>query len=205
MSRVGPFELSRRDALLALLVGVSAAACKRSPDAAGPEVLGPIGEFALEDQHGRPFTHETVKGEAWVGSFFFTRCPTVCPRLMTAVGAVQAQAKARSVRLRFVSITVDPEHDTGPVLARYAADRKLDLSNWSLVRGSLHAIKKTSVEGFKMALEGRADAAAADLGILHGSHLVLVDGRGRIRGYYRALDADVAPGLLADAERLASE
>ena len=47
------------------------------------------------------------------------------------------------------------------------------------------------------------DAGAGDFGILHGSHLVLVDRELRIRGYYRTEEDAAMSALLADAARLA--
>jgi cytochrome oxidase Cu insertion factor (SCO1/SenC/PrrC family) len=42
------------------------------------------------------------------------------------------------------------------------------------------------------------------MSITHGVHVVLVDGAGRIRGYYDSTDADARERLVADARRLAS-
>jgi hypothetical protein len=39
-------------------------------------------------------------------------------------------------------------------------------------------------------------------GIFHGSHLVLVDGVGRIRGYYDTSDADVIERVVRDGRAL---
>jgi hypothetical protein len=58
------------------------------------------------------------------------------------------------------------------------------------------------VDGFKLALDGKADAAAEHYGILHGSHVVLVDRELRLRGYYRTSDDAEMARLLVDSASL---
>jgi protein SCO1/2 len=116
---------------------------------------------------------------------------------------VQTVAKTRSVPLRLVSFSVDPEYDTPDVLRRYAEDHGADPKTWTFVTGNFDAIRTTIEKGFKIAVEGRAKADAPDYGILHGSHLVLVDRNLTIRGYYSTSGEDEMGQLLADAERLA--
>ena len=117
---------------------------------------------------------------------------------------VQIGAKAAGVDLRLVSISVDPDNDTPSVLKAYAERFEVDPSTWTFLTGDIEAIKRTSVDGFKLALDGRADPAAKDFGIIHGSHLVLVDGNARIRGYYRTEDDAEAQRLLLDARQVKS-
>jgi protein SCO1/2 len=174
--------------------------CKKS-DGALP-ASGTIGAFSLTDQAGKPFTQEDLKGKVWVGAFMFTRCPTVCPRMMRIMKKLQDRAKSEGVPLHFVSFSVDPENDTPPVLLKFAQKYAVDLASWSFLTGNYDEVKRTSVESFKMALEGSANADASDFGILHGSHLVLVDKNLRIRGFYPTKNEDNLQKLLVDAESL---
>jgi protein SCO1/2 len=132
----------------------------------------------------------------------FTRCPTVCPRITARMREVQEAARARGVTLRLVSISVDPKHDQPAVLKAYAAKHRADLASWSFLTGDIEVIKRTATDGFKLALEGEADAAAEHMGLLHGSHLVLVDRELQIRGYFGTMDADDTDRLLASAATL---
>ena len=184
-----------------LLASLPVAACKKTDPASSLPELGTIKEFALTDQHGRPFG-SGLRGKVWVASFFFTRCPTVCPQVMRRVRQVQLKSAAKGVSLQLVSFSVDPEHDTPPVLRKYAERFDADLSSWSFLTGDLTVVKKTCVEGFKLSLQGRPDANADHYGILHGSHLVLVDKNMKIRGYYRSSDGEAVARLLHDAARL---
>jgi protein SCO1 len=190
----------RRRSLLAAAVGLAAAtACRREPEL---ERLGTLSSFALSDQEGKPFGTAELRGQVWVAAFFFTRCPTICPRLIAALRELQSAAKRAATGLRIVSFSVDPEHDTPAVLKRYAAEQKADLASWSFVTGDAKLIEQTAVSGFKLATEGKADAGADHFGILHGSHLMLVDRELTLRGYYRSEEPEARAKLLADASAL---
>ncbi|HEX3776734.1 MAG TPA: SCO family protein [Polyangiaceae bacterium] len=163
-------------------------------------VLGQLGAFALVDQSGSPITAQSLRGKIWVADFFFTHCPTICPRITRRMRSLQIAAADQPIT--FVSFSVDPENDTPPVLSAYAKQYGADLRNWSFVTGDLAVVKATIVEGFKLALDGKADPGAANGGIIHGSHLVLVDQNLAIRGYYRSDDDDEMKRLLDDARSL---
>lgn len=193
---------SRRRALGALTwcaLSALALGCKRTPEL---PVLGEIPAFAFTDQAEAPFTQENMQGRVSVVAFMFTRCPTICPRITTTMRELQKRAQAASLPVHWLSFTVDPDNDTPAVLREYAKEYELDLSNWSLLTGDHQRIREVAEQGFKIGAEGKADPSAADYGISHGSHLVLVDQQGRIRGYYRTMDGDAQNRLLQDAERL---
>jgi protein SCO1/2 len=180
-----------------------AAACSKKSDSL--PAVAQIADFRLTDQAGRPVTPQDLRGKVWVAAFMFTRCPTICPRITRRMQELQTQAKQAQVPVTLVSFSVDPEYDTPQVLSAYAREFKLDTSNWRLLTGDIEVIKKTSIESFKMELDGQPDSGADHLGLVHGSHLVLVDGKLQIRGFYRSSDADVIPRLVGDVKRLSSE
>ncbi|HVY26879.1 MAG TPA: SCO family protein [Polyangiaceae bacterium] len=190
--------LSRR-ALVSLLGAAFAGVACRRP--ALPE-LGNVGRFQLIDQAGRPVNEGTLRGKVWAAAFFFTRCPTVCPRITRRMLDLQHAAARDKVPLQLVSFSVDPENDTPEVLLAYAKQYGADLSSWRFLTGDLEAIRKTSEQGFKLALDGKPTPGADHLGLFHGSHLVLVDGHGQIRGYYRTSEDEQMAQLLKDAATL---
>jgi protein SCO1 len=195
-----PIPFSRRR-LLALAGAASVVmGCRRASDL--PE-LGKVGAFALTDQAGKPVTAETLRGRTWTAAFFFTRCPTVCPRITRRMRDLQQAAKRKGIAVELVSFTVDPEHDTPEVLRAYAQKYEADLASWRFLTGDLEVVRKTSEQGFKLALDGKPTEGAEHLGLFHGSHLVLVDGAGMIRGYYRTSDDEQMAQLLKDTALLA--
>jgi protein SCO1/2 len=186
---------------LLILFALLAFGCKNA--AADIPEYGQSGSFSLTDQSGAAYGSEQLRGQVWIAAFMFTRCPTVCPAITARMKALQGQAKARGIDVRFVSFSVDPDNDTPEVLRAYAKDNAVDLGSWTFLTGDLATIKKTSEQGFKSALEGKADPKAADFGITHGSHLILVDRELRLRGFYRSSDDAEMARLIEDAARLA--
>lgn len=164
--------------------------------------LGNVGRFALQDQAGRAVTADTLRGQVWAAAFFFTRCPTVCPRITRRMRELQTSAHDAELKLELVSFSVDPENDTPAVLTTYAKEFGADLTSWRFLTGDLEVVRKTSEQGFKLALDGKPTPGADHLGLFHGSHLVLVDATGEIRGYYRTSEDAQMTLLLKDAALL---
>jgi protein SCO1/2 len=187
---------------VAAAVSMGGAACQKERQL---EHLGQVPSFSFVDQEGRPFGSANLQRKVTVAAFMFTRCPTICPRITATMQELQTRAKQQNVPIHWVSFSVDPENDTAAVLAQYAAERRLDLTTWSFVTGDTAQIREVAEQGFKIAAEGKAEATAEHFGISHGSHLVLVDQQGQIRGYYRSLDGDAQARLLDDAKWLAAQ
>jgi protein SCO1 len=164
--------------------------------------LGTIADFRLTDQRATAFTGESVAGQPWLAAFMFTRCPTICPQITARMREVQTLAKQKQVPLRLVSFSVDPDFDTPEVLKAYADKYGVDQASWSFVTGDNAVIRGTAEYGFKLSVEGTASASAPGFGISHGSHLVLLDGKRTIRGYYRSSEPESVARIVADAARL---
>lgn len=177
-----------------------ACACRSAADL--PE-LGNVGSFSLKDQSSRLVTAEALRGRVWAAAFFFTRCPSVCPRITRRMRELQQQASKDGVKLELVSFSVDPDNDTPEVLTAYAQQYGANLATWRFLTGDLEVVRRTSEQGFKLALDGKPTPGADHLGLFHGSHLVLVDRAGMIRGYYRTSEDSQMTQILRDAALLA--
>lgn len=155
--------------------------------------FGRVPAFSLTDQLGRTVTERDYAGQVWIASFVFTRCPTVCPLLTAKMASLQKRLGDRRA-LRFVSISVDPEHDTPSVLATYATKFGAHAERWRFLTGPLADIERTVVKGFKIHM-GQATPHATDptlVEIMHGEHFVLIDAQGTIRGYFQTDQAGLA-------------
>jgi protein SCO1/2 len=195
--------IAHRCAPCAVVLALSAAlfGCQRGKDL--PD-LGGVPAFSMTDQSGKPVTNESLRGKPWAAAFVFTRCPTICPRVTRVMREVQVAAKEAKVDLRLVSFSVDPDNDTPDVLKRYANEYGADLTTWSFLTGDSRTVKETAEKGFKIAVEGSPDPSKVDLGITHGTQLVLVDPNLRIRGYYTTADEQARKNLVDDARGLAA-
>jgi protein SCO1/2 len=168
-----------------------------------PPVMGQLPPFSLVDTAGHTVTGDQLRGRAWVADFIFTRCAGACPAMTTRMAALRARVPEDVL---FVSLTVDPAHDTPEVLARHA-ERVGAGSGWIFLTGSRPALHGLAIDGFKLGVEEvPADQGSGGDGpFLHSSHFVLVDGRGRVRGYYDSTDAEALARLQRDLRAVRSE
>jgi protein SCO1 len=188
--------------IVALFAGRSAVV--HYPDPV-PPVLGTVPPFSLTNRDGRPVTRETLAGSPWIADFVFTRCAASCPMMTARLAHLNRDLSGgppgKTVHL--VSFSVDPDHDTPAVLARYAASFQAP-PRWLFLTGTVAEIHRLSRQGFKLAVDlpKAGDAGSAQEPILHSTRFVLVDGEGRIRGYYDGFDEEAMGRLLRDLKTL---
>jgi protein SCO1 len=186
--------------LIAALVGVVAAALVRFRRPEPPPVLGSVPEFTLVNRDGRTVRRADLAGSPWIADFIFTRCPASCPMMTSRMARLDRELPG-NLDVRLVSISVDPEHDTPEILQRYAASFKAP-ARWLFLTGDGEQIYRLSKEGFKLGVDAAPKDAKTAEPILHSTRFVLVDGEGRIRGYYDAFDKESMKALMRDLEAI---
>lgn len=163
--------------------------------------LSEVPDFAATAENGATVRRADLGGRVFIADFIFTTCTGICPG-MTAKMKSLAEELRDEPRIRFVSFTVDPDHDTPDVLLRYSREHGADPARWSFLRIEKAGLRRLAREGFKLAVEdGGAGSAEA---ILHSTRFVLVDAAGVIRGYYESDRPGAMAALAADARRLAA-
>ncbi len=142
-----------------------------------------LSDFKLTDQDGNPVSLKTFDNRIFVAGFFYTHCPDVCNLVNTNISRVMSEY-TKSKRISFVSITVDPQRDTAPVLKQYAATYKANPSQWLFLTGDTSTIYNLARNGFLVnALQTGND------NFIYSDKLVLIDQERRIRGYYTGASA----------------
>jgi cytochrome oxidase Cu insertion factor (SCO1/SenC/PrrC family) len=169
-------------------------------------VYAQLPAFDLTERSGAPVTLDTFRGGIWIADFIFTRCGGTCPTMSRSMKSVQASI-SHNPHLwpapRLVSITVDPEWDTPERLARYAERFDADPQGWLFLTGEYNEIQQLAREGFLVGVQQGHDDPLEP--IIHSQSLILIDHRGRIRGYYDGTDPAAVRLLLADVMRLNRE
>ena len=161
------------------------------PPAAEPPVLSALPSFALTDASGRLVRSAELRGP-WLADFIFTSCSGQCPTMTERMRSVGRRLPG----LKLVSFSVDPE-DTPERLSEFA---RRTGAGWLFLTGRPGEVRRLCREGFKLPVE---DGGAGGEAILHSRYFVLVDGRGRVRGYYDSDDASAFERLARDAGALA--
>ena len=171
--------------LIAMVPLLWAMTAPRVPDNPPPPVLLRVPDFELIDQDGRPRGSDQLRSGPWVAAVFFTRCPTVCPRLIEDLRSVEVDTRVGAPDGRFVCFSADPSHDQPEVLRAYQAERGLEGERWVLLTGEEAQVRSTLLEGLKL---GLGEDGEAPFGIFHATSLALVDRDLNVRGYYRSDD-----------------
>lgn len=190
----------------ALLASLALVACNKTPPVAPApplEVLGQVPEFTLTDESGKPFGSADLRGRAWVADTFFTSCPSICPKLTKIMSTLQSRLAETKLEARLISISVDPDNDTPQVLKSYASLNGADPKRWTFLTGPMDTIRAVAVGGFQSHV-GKPQRTGNVMDIAHLGKLVLVDGRGRVRGYFDA-DLEGVDAVLDALRQLVTE
>ena len=90
-----------------------------------------ISDFKFVNQNGDTITNETFDGKVYVANFFFTACPTVCPKMETNLSLVQTEFESED-RVKILSHTVMPWADSVSQLKKYAELNEINSNQWHL-------------------------------------------------------------------------
>lgn len=171
----------RHVAMIGVAVVALMAGCRKDTAAPQPEIHGTLPTFTLVDQAGSPFSSSSLAGKTWVVNTFFTSCRSICPPMMASLKRLAERLPAS---VPIVSISIDPDNDTPDVLTRYASDHGIDGTRWRLLTGDYPAIRALVVDGFRTALGTPPENRTAGDDIEHSGKLMLIDGEGRLRGWF---------------------
>lgn len=155
-----------------------------------------VPDFSFTNQDGTTITNKDYEGKVYVIEFFFTTCPTICPRMNNNLVQVQNTFKDFK-NFGVASFTINPEHDTSDVLKAYAESYGITNPNWNLLTGDKAAIYKLANEGFYIYA---AENKSVEGGFEHSGNFALIDKNGFIRSrkdkfgnpiiYYRGITSE---------------
>ncbi len=152
--------------------------------------------FSFTNQDGKTITDKDYEGKVYVIEFFFSTCPTICPRMNRNLIQIQNTFKGFEY-FGVASFTINPDYDTPEVLKSYAEQYGVTNPNWHLMTGNKEAIYKLSNEGFNLYTAEESDVAG---GFEHSGNFALIDKNGFIRSrkddfgnpiiYYRGITSE---------------
>ncbi len=173
--------------------------------------IGPAPDFSLTDQNKKTITNDSYKGKVYVLEFFFSTCPTICPKMNANLKEVQQQFKGLK-DFGIASITINPENDTAEVLKKHAADLEINDQNWHFLTGDKDYIYTVANKGFNMYA---AQNSKVNGGFEHSGLFALIDKDGNIRCrkddfgnpilYYDGLEKKGIQALIEDIKLLLNE
>ena len=163
-------------------------------------VTAVIPAFQFIDQDSAIVDTNTVMGKIYVVDFFFTHCPSICPKMKAEMHKVYEKYKDTKDVL-ILSHSIDPARDSISVLKRYADKLNLNSNKWHFLTGNKDSIYAIADHYLESAKEDK-DAAG---GFIHDGNFILIDRQRRVRGYYDGTTDDGTDKLIADIQSLLNE
>ncbi|MEZ4853008.1 SCO family protein [Flavobacterium sp.] len=153
-----------------------------------------IGSFSFTNQNGKTITEKEYEGKVYVADFFFTTCPTICPKMTNNMVWLQENIKDNP-KVKLLSFSVTPDIDSVAVLKKYALEKGVRDDKWNLVTGNKKDIYYLARKSFLVVKTGKPEEL---YDMVHTENFVLVDEKGRIRGFYDGTNKQEVENLLAD-------
>lgn len=173
--------------------------------------IGAAPKFELTNQDNVKITNETYKGKVYVLEFFFTTCPTICPKMNESMLLIEKKFFGNP-NFGIASITIDPVTDTPAALKAHYDLLGVRSKNWNFLTGEKDYIFKLANKGFNLYAGENKKVAG---GFEHSGLFALIDKNGNIRCrndefgnpilYYDGLDKKGVRNLQQDINILLEE
>ncbi len=156
--------------------------------------------FSFTNQDGQLITEHSYLGKVYVVEFFFTTCPTICPRMNRNLIQIQKTFE-NNKNFGVASFTITPEIDIPQVLKAYANTYGVTNPNWHLMTGDKTAILNLANVGFMIYAGEDTDAEG---GMAHSGNFALIDKNGFIRSRKDAFGNPKIfyKGIVSEAEQV---
>ena len=139
--------------------------------------IGEVPNFEFTNQNNEIITNEFYDGKVWVVEFFFTTCPTICPKMNANMVKIQDEYYG-NLDFGIASFSINPKHDTPEILKEYAKNHGATLKTWNFLTGEQDKIYELANTGFTLYAGENSDAEG---GFEHSGMFALVDKEGNIR------------------------
>ncbi|MEO6719244.1 MAG: SCO family protein [Ferruginibacter sp.] len=158
--------------------------------------------MVFTNQLGKTVTLDSLKGKILVIDFFFSRCPTICPGMAKSMRKLQGSfTNSKDSIVQFISISIDPEHDSVPQLRKFANRYTSNHDSWWFVTGNKKDIYDFALNELKASV---ADADV-DTAFIHTENFFLLDRNRVVRGWYNGFDTIKQSRLVSDIPLLMLE
>ena len=160
-----------------------------------------VKNIQFTNQLGKKVSLDDLQGRILVINFFFTRCPSICPGLTKSMKKLQDSFLKNDSIVQFISISVDPEHDSVPQLRKFADRYNANHDSWWFVTGNKKDIYDFALNELKA---GLADTEV-DSAFIHTENFFLLDSSRIVRGWFNGFDTLKQAELVRDIPLLMLE
>ena len=140
-------------------------------------IIAKVPAFEFTNQDGKLISNSFYENKVYVVEFFFTTCPTICPKMTESMLKIQNEFYGNP-DFGIASFSINPKHDTPEILKEYAKSHGATLKNWNFLTGEQDKIYELSNVGFTLYA---GEDSNAEGGFEHSGMFALVDKKGNIR------------------------
>ncbi|MDB5124272.1 MAG: hypothetical protein JWP94_2401 [Mucilaginibacter sp.] len=158
-----------------------------------------IPAFKYINQYGDSITDKRLDGNIYVADFFFTTCPSICPVMHRNMLNVYNAFKD-TTGFKIISYSIDPQHDSVPVLKKYADKLGIAGNTWWLLQGTKNETYQLA-KNYLVSVQEKNPAGE----YIHDGYFILIDKQKRIRGTYEGTDPKEVNRLIDDIKTLKAE
>jgi protein SCO1 len=166
----------------------------------GDTIYPTIPTFSFTNQDSQKVDNSTFEGKIYVVDFFFTHCPTICPKVTAQMLRVHDRFKD-STGVVLLSHTIDPKNDTIGRLKEYATKLGVDAPKWHFVTSEQDSIYAIADDYFSIAKVSPNSPGGFD----HSGRLILVDKKRHVRAFCDGTDATDVDRFMGDIVKLLKE
>lgn len=163
----------------------------------GQKIHHKIGQIHHYNQDSILVTNENLDEYIQVADFFFTSCPSICPKVMKEMYKIY-EAVGNDPQVKLVSFTIDPKRDTPQTLKIYADNLGVDQNRWWFLSGDKEETFELANSYFVSALEDPEAPGGFD----HSGKIILVDKEGHIRSFTEGTDPSTTDKFIQDIKKL---
>ncbi|MEZ4911706.1 MAG: SCO family protein [Saprospiraceae bacterium] len=164
----------------------------------GEEVKHQVKDFSHYNQDSVLITDDSMKNYIYVADFFFTSCPSICPRVAKEMQKIY-QAFEKDPTVKLVSFTIDPKRDNVHRLKLYADNLGVKSDKWYFLTGDKDATFELANSYFLVAALEDPEAPG---GFDHSGKIILVDKHGHLRSFCEGTDPSTTPKMIEDIRML---
>lgn len=158
-----------------------------------------IPDFRLLNHDSLWITNETFDDKIYIADFFFTSCPTICPRVKKEMLRIYDQF-IDSTQLYYLSHSIDYRRDSIPRLKEYKENLEIE-DRWHFVEVPKDDLEELAYNYMSIAYEDKDAPGGYD----HSPYIILVDKDRHIRSFCNGTESEEVDKFMKDIEKLLRE
>ncbi|HEX5626069.1 MAG TPA: SCO family protein [Saprospiraceae bacterium] len=167
----------------------------------GDTIYAKTPDFSFLNQYGNRMDKSILEGQIHVANFFFTSCPTICPKTIRSMIRIAEHFKDHP-KISYLNFSIDYKKDSVERLKSYYDKLQVSIKQFHLLHiPSMEEIKRVTEMYMSIAVED-PDAPG---GFDHSGWLLLADKDFHIRSYCLGTDDKEVDRFIEDIESLLDE